>query len=127
MIHRYSLSPKSLRNRQIHLTNYSVQKKCNNYGKNCDTNTRKSHSSYPSIASSSKSSPNLSKKKKGKKYKHPFFAESKWSIQQLWKYLGEERNVDTSKVIADIHDVLIKTLIGSSSNITPKVQRADYY
>ena len=113
-----------MRNRQIHLTNYSVQKNYDNYGKNCDTNTNQNNNFISSRASSIESSTKLSKSKKRKKHKHPFFAESKWSIQQLWKYLNQEQNVDTTKVIADIHDVLIKTMIGSASNITPKVQRS---
>ena len=105
-----------------------MQKNYNAYGRNCDTNTNALNVHNLSRASSTQSSPNLLKtkkeiRKKGK-HQHPFFAESKWSIQQLWKYLSEEKSVDISKVIADIDDVLIKTLIGSTSNITPKVERS---
>ena len=107
---KYSLSPKSIRDKQIHLTNYSIQKKYNSYAQNHDQGE----------ATTTKP-----KKKKKNKEWHPLFDKSKWSIQQLWSYLEDVKRVDTSKIMENIHDVLIKTLIGSASNIVPRIQRAN--
>ena len=83
-----------MRNRQIHLTNYSIQKKYDAYQKNDDQ--------YETIENQSNTNIKQNKKKSSKsksKHSHPFFNESKWSIQQLWQYLSEEKNIDTAKVI----------------------------
>ena len=147
----YSISPKSLRNQQIHLTNYSIQKKYNSYHRNHDQQSQTASAVSSSVSSSSTvsstpstaaTSPSMSAsnvqrkrkpngKSKGKKKKkkapkrHPYFSETKWSLQQLWSYLAEYEKVDTSAVIESIHDVLIKTMMAAATQINSRVQRAD--
>jgi len=99
------------------LTNYSVQKKYTSYHTNNDQRDRQ-------LDSAQKQKKRANKNKSSKR-RHPFFNDSKWSVQRLWSYLAEHDGVDTAAVIEAIHDVLIKTLMGSASHITPRVQRAD--
>ena len=98
---QYSCSPKALRNKQIHLTNYSIQKKYRDYKKSAD-----------------------GAEKRKKKGRHPLLSESKWSVQQLWRYLSEQKGVDTDAVMERIHAVLIKTVMGAAGSTLPKLQRA---
>ena len=89
---KYSLKTKNLKKRYIHLTNYSVNKKAENYVKNKNTD-------------SSKVDPCNDDK-----------VLSKWSYQQLQQKI-KELGHDWDNVELQIKDVIIKTLISAEAYI----------
>ncbi len=86
----YSRNPKHLKNRFMHLTNYSVNKKNTEFVKNDGADN--------------------------------CGVGSKWTLKALRRWFREHQ-VDDCKVMRDIQDVLVKTLIGAESNVASLINR----
>eukprot|EP00945_MAST-04E_sp_MAST-4E-sp1_P004513 g4513.t1 len=86
----YSRNPKHLKNRFMHLTNYSVNKNNEDFVKNDDANN--------------------------------CGVGSKWTLKALRRHF-RENDVDDTKVMRDIQDVIVKTVIAAESTVASKINR----
>jgi len=86
---KYSNKKGSAGNRFMHLTNYSINKKSDDFVANDDANSTSGH---------------------------------KWGMTALWKYMREERGVDTAKVWSDMCGVILKTLMAADGPINSQTK-----
>ena len=93
---KYSRSLKSLKNRFVHLTNYSVNKNSDEFVK-----------------------PTSNAAGNGVEQTQ---AASKWTLTHLLKYF-RENGIDDGKVLADIKDCCVKTLISAETHIASLVHQ----
>ena len=87
---------KHVKDRFMHLTNYSINKSSDEFvqpSKAGDTNARGQAGGDG----------------------------SKWTVRQLWSYMRENnKNVDVDKLIAEIKDVCVKTLIAAEPTLVSR-------
>ena len=86
---KYSNKKGSAGNRYMHLTNYSINKKSDDFVANDDADSTSGH---------------------------------KWGMTALWKYMREERGVDTAKVWSDMCGVILKTLMAADGPINSQTK-----
>ena len=96
---KYSRSLKSLKNRFVHLTNYSVNKNSDEFVK-------------PTSSADGKSVQQTQ-------------AASKWTLTHLLKYF-RENGINDNKVLDDIKDCCVKTLISAEPHIASLVHQVRY-
>jgi len=102
---KYTLTNKSIKNRAVHLTNYSVQKKDDRY-----------------VKASGKDSTSLTPENENSDGK-PFA--DKWNIKDLWPYLMEkygESKVDAAR--EKINEVIVKTLLSCETEVLTRINGA---
>ena len=51
---------------------------------------------------------------------------SKWSMNSLWEYLNTERGVDVDRLRNEIKDLFVKTFIAAEGSIVPKGHRKGF-